>query len=115
MKATELKKFIKDAVKESMTEVLGEILLEAIKLPKPQINETYTSISSPFIHSNPPPPSNMIDKKQAYMDILGETAMSFTSKDVQKFNPGTNTDSVNGSLPEGDVGMDQIMGLMGNR
>ena len=45
------------------------------------------------------------------MDILGETALSFTSQDVQRFNP-TGVDPVNGSLPSGDVGMDQIMNLM---
>jgi hypothetical protein len=53
-----------------------------------------------------------MDRKQSYMDVLGETAMSFTSQDVAKFNPGMNVDPVNGSLPEGDVGMDQIMNLM---
>ena len=49
------------------------------------------------------------------MDILGETALSYTSKDVpQKFNPqgAGDTTSPNGQLPSGEVGMDQIMNLM---
>ena len=44
-----------------------------------------------------------------------ETALSFTSQDVARFNPGVNADPINGQLPAGDVGMDQIMGLMGGR
>jgi hypothetical protein len=56
-----------------------------------------------------------MDKRQSYMDVLGETAMSFTSQDVARFNPGVNTDPVNGQLPAGDVGMDQIMNLMGGK
>ena len=48
------------------------------------------------------------------MDVLGETALGFTSKDVQKFNPqgAGDTTSPNGQLPAGEVGMDQIMNLM---
>ena len=56
-----------------------------------------------------------MDRRQSYMDVLGETAMSFTSQDVARFNPGVNVDPVNGQLPEGDLGMDQIMNLMSGR
>ena len=51
------------------------------------------------------------------MDVLGETGLNLTSKDAQTFNPKGNIDttSPNGALPGGEVGMDQIMGLMTNK
>ena len=69
------------------------------------------------ITSTPPPQTSQtsaLDVKKKYMDVLGETALNYTSKDVQKFNPKGNIDttSPNGQLPSGEVGMDQIMGLM---
>jgi hypothetical protein len=112
MKTTELKKFIKEAVREAIQEELKDILLEAVKNPKPVVvHESYTP--APTISPSVPPIT--MDKRQAYMDVLGETALSFTSQDVHKFNPGVNVDPVNGSLPEGELGMDQIMNLMSNR
>jgi hypothetical protein len=40
--------------------------------------------------------------------------MNLTSKDAQSFSPKGNIDttSPNGQLPTGEVGMNQIMGLM---
>lgn len=115
MKTTELKKLIKEAVKEVFQDELKDILLEALKSPKQVIKETQFSPlpPNPFPQPGTPAPITM-DRKQSYMDILGETALNFTSKDVAKFNPGTNVDVINGSLPEGDVGVDQIMSLMSN-
>ena len=108
MKATELKKLIKNAVKEAIQEELKDILLEAVKAPKvPLITE------SKNVDVSLPTPS--LDSREKYADILNEMSMNFTSKDVpQKFNPqGTmDTTSANGQLPGGDVGMDQIMNLM---
>ena len=109
MKSTDFKKIIKEAVREAIQEELKEILLEAVKAPKQVIREAY----------NPPPrtpePSftqPTMDLKSKYMDILGETALSFTSNDVQQpFRPQS-VDPINGSLGEGEIGMDQIMKLM---
>jgi len=109
MKSTDFKKIIKEAVREAIQEELKEILLEAVKAPKQIIREAY----------NPPPrtpePSftqPTMDLKSKYMDILGETALSFTSNDVQQpFRPQS-VDPINGSLGEGEIGMDQIMKLM---
>ena len=107
MKATELKKLIKKAVKEAIQEELKDILLEAVKAPKaPLITE------SKNVDVSLPTPS--ISSKEKYKGILDEMAMSFTSNDVKKFTPqgSMDTTSPDGKLPEGDVGMDQIMGLM---
>jgi hypothetical protein len=111
MKTTELKKFIKEAVKEAIQEELKDILLEAVKNPKPVIvHESYTPPPS----VSPTIPPITMDKRQAYMDVIGETALSFTSKDVHKFSP-QGVDPINGSLPSGEVGMDQIMNLLSNK
>ena len=111
MKISDLKRFIKESVKEAIQEELKDILLEAVRTPKQIVRESYT----PPPTVNPPIPSITMDRRQSYMDVLGETAMSFTSQDVARFNPGVNVDPVNGQLPEGDLGMDQIMNLMSGR
>jgi hypothetical protein len=111
MKATELKKFIKDAVREAIQEELKEILLEAVKSPKQVIRESYTP---PNTTSPSAPPNITMDRRQSYMDVLGETALSFTSNDAQKFNP-RGVDPMSGNLPGGELGMDQIMSLLNTK
>jgi len=112
MKTEALKKLIKEAVREAIQEELKEVLLEAVKAPKvttPQpVQENRT------ITSTTPPPVSQADQRQKYMDIIGETALNFTSKDVKKFQPqgSVDTTSPNGKLPDGELGMDQIMNLM---
>jgi len=117
MKTTELKKFIKEAIKEAIQEELKDILLEAVRTPKIPVGVggygTVTEHSTPQVNLSSKPEVTM-DRRQAYMDVLGETALSFTSRDVAKFNP-QGVDSINGSLPNGDVGMDQIMNLLGGK
>jgi len=112
MKSSELKKLIKESVKEAIQEELKEILLEAVKTPK------VTTIASP-----PPVPvveqqtlqqpvMSAEEKRAAYQNILGEMGNTFTSAQVQsKFQP-QGGDSINGSLPPGEVDMTQIAGLM---
>ena len=124
MKSTVLKKLIKEAVKEAIQEELKDVLLEAVRAPKQAVNETKlgtptTNVAAPI---SSPSSVSLADKRQKYMDVIGETALSFTSKDAKgfgnkPFNPqGTiDTTSPNGALPAGEVGMDQIMGLMTNR
>ena len=119
MKASALKKMIKDSVREVIQEELKEILLEAVKAPRQTVVEskigTYTPpFQEPQLHSNPPPEKTQLELKQSYMDVLGETALNFTSQDVPKFNPqgSIDTTSPGGQLPDGEVGMDQIMNLL---
>ena len=111
MKATDFKKIIKEAVREAIQEELKEILLEAVKSPKQVVRESY----SPPAQSSQPsyaPPS--IDFRSKYAEVLGETAMSFTSQDAQPFRPQV-SDPVNGNLGSGEVGMDQIMNLLNTK
>jgi hypothetical protein len=109
MKLTELRKIIREEVRSAIQEELKDILLEAVRSPKQVVTENI-AIPTPQLSSKP-----SINAKKAYMDVMNETAMSFTSQDAQTFRPQGSADMVNGSLPEGNVSMDQIMGLLNSK
>ena len=111
MKNTDFKKLIKEAVREAIQEELKDILLEAVKSPKQVVRE---SNSPPPYPSQPSFTQPTMDLREKYRDVLGETAMSFTSQDIQpSFRPSG--DPINGNLGAGEVGMDQIMGLLNTK
>jgi hypothetical protein len=109
MKQSDFKKLIKEAVREAIQEELKDILLEAVRSPKQVVRESYTPPTSTPSYAPPP-----IDFKSKYAEVLGETALSFTSQDAVPFRPQV-SDPVNGNLGVGDVGMDQIMGLLNSK
>ena len=121
MKTEALKRIIKEAVKEAIQEELKEVLLEAVKAPKAvvtqPIQESITSTThAPVTQS---PKHSLLEQRQKYMDILGETGLKMNSGDAQgfgnkPFNPQGqgDTTSPSGALPAGEVDMSQIMGLM---
>ena len=111
MKSTELKKMIKEAVKEAIQEELEDILLEAVRSPKTVVSEN-VSIPTPQLSSKP-----TIDAKAEYKNIMDEMmggGSTHTTNSPGKFVPRP-VDPANGALPEGDLGMDQIMGLLNNK
>lgn len=111
MKSTDFKKLIKEAVREVIQEELKEILLEAVRTPKTVVRESIQTVDIPKPTFIPP----TMDTRKAYMDVMNETALSFTSRDVQvPFRPQV-SDPVNGSLGAGEVGMDQIMNLLNSK
>ena len=116
MKTEALKRIIKEAVREAIQEELKEVLLEAVKAPKAivtqPIQESITSTTQAPITQTPK--TSLVEQRQKYMDVLGETGLNLKSGDAQTFNPKGNIDttSANGALPGGEVNMDQIMGLM---
>jgi hypothetical protein len=111
MKTTELKKFIKEAVREAIQEELKDILLEAVRSPKQIVRESYTP---PIQTSQPSFTQPTMDLRSKYAGVLNETAMSFTSQDIQPaFRP--QGDPINGNLGTGEVGMDQIMSLLNTK
>jgi hypothetical protein len=112
MKSTELKKFIKDAVREAIQEELKEILLEAVRSPKQVVRESYTP---PAQSPQPTFTQPTMDLRSKYADVLGETAMSFTTNDIQPTFRPQSMDTVNGNLGTGEVGMDQIMSLLNTK
>ena len=114
MKSAELKKMIKDSVKEAIQEELKDILLEAVKSPRTSNVGMVQESSTP----QPPQPTSNItaeQKRSLYEQALGETSLSFQSQDAQSFKPQAGYDPSNGTLPQGNVGMDQIMSLIGTK
>ena len=107
MKTDGLKKLIKEAVREAIQEELKDILLEAVRSPKTIVKESIQTIDTPKPTFTQP----TMDLRSKYADVLGETALSFTSQDAVPFRPQV-SDPVNGNLGAGEVGMDQIMSLM---
>jgi hypothetical protein len=115
MKIDSLKKLIKEAVREAIQEEIKDILLEAVKSPKTVVQETYTSVptyqqSSPVNH----------DLKRNLRSMIGgefDTVITANSSHVQPAYtpPPVNTAGEGSSLPGGEVGLDQIMGLMNTK
>ena len=115
MKTEVLKKLIKESVREVIQEELKEILLEAVKTPKTQIvRESIQPNTTPPPSPKPTYTEPTMDVRKKYMDVLGETALSYNSSDVSSFNP-QGVDAVNGNLGSGQVGMDTIMGLLNTK
>jgi hypothetical protein len=118
MKTDILKKLIKDAVKEAIQDELKDILLEAVRSNKQPIKESYqVSDDRTLNFTSNQVPKSPINAKQAYMDILGEMAQGPKSEFAGEFrvNGPVNTMSEGSSLPSGQLGLDQIMGLIGGK
>jgi len=122
MKLNELRKVIREEVKAAIQEELKDILLEAVRSPKTVVTENTPVQSQP--QSLPE-----IDKaklRENMMGVLdgmkpGQDTLSFNSTQAQGFGgnlqvqPGMNTSGEGAKLPEGNVGLDQIMGLMNKK
>jgi hypothetical protein len=115
MKIEALKKIIKETVKEAIQEELKEVLYESFKAgARPQIVETPQMTPPPV-----QPKSAPLDRQQireSYMNVLGDMKSQFTTGNIptqplQVHGP-VDTTSPNGKLPDGEVSMDQIMGIM---
>ena len=115
MKTDILKKLIKEAVKEAIQDQLKDILLEAVKSNKQPIKESYTPIDNRTISfTSNDVPRNPINTKQAYMDILGDMAKGPETGLFGEFkiNGPINTMAEGSALPQGQLGLDQIMNLI---
>jgi hypothetical protein len=112
MKIDGLKKLIKEAVREAIQEELKDILLEAVKSPKTIVQETYTSVPT---YSTPSPVNH--DLKRNLRSMIGgefDATITANSSHAQPSYtpPPVSTIGEGSSLPGGEVGLDQIMGLM---
>ena len=112
MKTTELTKIIKEALREVVKEELREVLLEALKSnnrgniiqeSQPQYNTRVTSQT---------PTSNAAAIREQIEAAMRETAGENDSAFSGGFQPQPTMD-VNGSLPRGEVSLDQIKSLIG--
>lgn len=110
MKLTELRKIIREEVREAIQDELKEILLEAVKSPKAVVSEGIT----PQVVTSKPQPNPDAQKafRQQIMSEMmnGMGNVNLTTNDVGTFNPQGAMPG--GDLPAGNVGLDQIMGLM---
>lgn len=131
MKLSQLKTIVKDAVKEAIQEEMKDILLEAVRVPKQTVYESSmgvptTDVAAPS-STNPVmqsslPETDKVKLRENMMNVLGgmmpgaNGTLNATSKDVPLQMTGpVDTTSPNGSLPQGNVSMDQIMGLMNSK
>jgi hypothetical protein len=137
MKPSELKSFIKEAVREAIQEELKDILLEAVRAPKLPIQETYqmNNLLQPVTVDTTTQVTNSIpqksaSEKRAMMESImgdmrrGQDTLSFNSADARGMGitantlqvaPGMNTSGEGSALPAGNVGLDMIMGLMNKK
>jgi hypothetical protein len=122
MKPSELKSFIKEAVREAIQEELKDILLEAVRAPKAPIQEAYkmhpVTVDAPTTQI---PPKSAAEKRALMESIMGDMrrgqdTLNFTTQNIAantlQVAPGMNTTGDGTKLPEGNVGLDMIMGLM---
>ena len=134
MKPSELKSFIKEAVREAIQEELKDILLEAVRAPKLPIQETYqmnnllqpVTVDTTTQVTNSIPQKSATEKRAMVESIMGDMrrgqdTLSFNSTDARgaginqttlQVAPGMNTSGEGSALPAGNVGLDMIMGLM---
>jgi hypothetical protein len=126
MKAQDFKRLIKETVKEAIQEELKDILLEAVRTPKIPIQETYqmNNLLSPVAVDSTTPqiPQKSATEKRAMMESImgdmrrGQDTLNFTTQNIAantlQVTPGMNTMGDGTKLPEGNVGLDMIMGLM---
>ena len=93
---------------EKLKSIIKEATREAVKRPSPIINET---VHAPTISSNKEGVRSNL--RSSYKDILGETANTMTTSTLSgQFQPQRGLDSANGTLPSGQVSLDQISSLL---
>ena len=107
MKISQLKTIVKEAVKEAIQEEIKDILLEAVKSPKQVVSEYKPS----EVSVGQPSPTNPVSTKSRADGTMKAT----TSNIPLQVNGTMDTTSPNGALPQGNVSMDQIMGLMNKK
>ena len=120
MKLSQLKSIVKDAVKEAIQEEMKDILLEAVRSPKQVVSEykpTTANVGNPS-PTNPVATKTREEIRESYMNVLGgmmpgaDGTISANTNSIPLQVTSTDTASPNGKLPEGEVSMNQIMGLM---
>ena len=127
MKLSQLKTIVKEAVKEAIQEEMKDILLEAVRSPKQTIYETsgtpQTSVDAPGpmnpVMQTSMPEDNRMAMRENIQSVLGSMMpdangnIKATTNNVPlQMSGNMDTTSPNGSLPQGEVDMDQIMSLM---
>ena len=114
MKLSQLKNIVKEAVKEAIQEEMKDILLEAVRVPKAVVSE----VQSTPVAATPLPENDKMKLRENMMGVLdsmrpnAQGTLSATTQDMPLQMGSGDTTSANGQLPQGNVPMDMIMGLM---
>ena len=127
MKLSQLKTIVKEAVKEAIQEEMKDILMEAVRSPKQTVYENRmgtptTDVAAPSpmnpVMQTSMPEDTRMAMKENIQNVLGgmmpgaNGTLSATTGNLPLQMGSGDTTSPNGSLPQGNVSMDQIMGLM---
>ncbi len=128
MKLSQLKIIVKEAVKEAIQEEMKDILMEAVRSPKQTVYEnrmdTPTTDVAPPSKINPVmqtsmPEGDRMAMRENIQNVLGSmmpdangTISANTNRMPLQMSGNIDTTSPNGSLPQGEVDMSQIMSLM---
>ena len=122
MKISQLKKIIKESVKEAIQEEMKDILIEAVRAPKQVVREMETPTPTNPVAQTNLPEKDKLKLRENMMSVLdgmmpgADGTLSATSANVPlKVQGPIDTTSANGSLPDGNVSMDQIMGFMNSK
>ena len=131
MKLSQLKTIVKEAVKEAIQEEMKDLLMEAVRAPRQTVVERITATPSTDIGTPSPmnpvmqtsmPASDKMAMRENIQNVLGGmmpgvngTISANTNSMPLQVNSKVDTTSPNGSLPEGNVSMDQIMNLMNSK
>ena len=123
MKLSQLKTIVKEAVKEAIQEEMKDILIEAVRAPKSVVYENNTTTPTPInpVTQQKMPEDKRMAMKENIQNVLGgmmpgaNGTLSATTANVPLQMGSGDTTSPNGSLPNGNVSMDQIMGLMNSK
>ena len=119
MKLSQLKNIVKEAVKEAIQEEMKDILMEAVRSPKQTAYENRmgtptTDVAAPIPMST----DNRMAMRENIQNVLsgmmpGADGTIQANTNSMPLQVGSvDTTSPNGQLPQGNVSMDQIMGLM---
>ena len=112
MKLTELRKVIREEVKAAIQEELKDILLEAVRSPKPAITENLSVAAQ----TKPDPVAQKAFREQMLSQMVaGNGNMNLTTADTNTFRPSGPATAEGSALGEGDLGLDQIMGIMNRK
>ena len=119
MKLSQLKTIVKEAVKEAIQEEMKDILMEAVRSPKQTVYEH--KVGTPTTDVAAPTPMST-DSRMAMRENIQNVLSGMMPGTDGTIQANTNsiplqvgsvdTTSPNGQLPQGNVSMDQIMGLM---
>jgi len=112
MKLTELRKVIREEVKAAIQEELKDILLEAVRSPKPAITENLSV--APTTQTSPNPEAQKAFRQQMLSQMsMGNGDLNLSTADnTNTFVPSGPTSGEGSALGAGAVGLDQIMGIM---